>query len=81
MQYRTEMKASMSRANNCYNNAFMESYWGTFRLEIGRIDSESVIQARKIVGEHVRYCQFERWHSSLAYLTPNEFEMETQTRK
>ena len=78
---RAEMKASMSRADNCYDNAFMESCWGTLKREIDRTEYESVVQARKIVGEYVRYYQFERKHSSLAYLTPHEFETETQTRK
>ena len=31
---RFEMKASMSRKGNCYDNAPMESFWGTLKNEL-----------------------------------------------
>ena len=63
----------MSRAENCYDNAFMESCWGTFERELEVTGYESVAVARTVVAEYVRYYRFERKHSSLGYLTPYQF--------
>jgi putative transposase len=70
---RAAMKQSMSRADNCYDNAFMESCWGTFKRELEIAEYESVAMARKVIAEYVRYYRFERKHSSLGYLTPHQF--------
>jgi putative transposase len=70
---RAAMTQSMSRADNCYDNAFMESCWGTFKRELEIADYESVATARKTIAEYVRYYRFERKHSSLGYLTPHQF--------
>ena len=71
---RAGMVPSMSRADNCYDNAFLESCWGTLKRELEVAEYESVESARAIVGEYVRYYRFERKHSSLGYLTPHQFE-------
>lgn len=73
MMQRAAMKQSMSRADNCYDNAFMESCWGTFKRELEIAEYESVAMARKTIAEYVRYYRFERKHSSLGYLTPHQF--------
>ena len=73
MLKRAEMKQSMSRAGNCYDNAFMESCWGTFKKEIQTAEYDSVEHARTVIAEYVRYYRFERKHSSLDYLTPQQF--------
>jgi putative transposase len=70
---RAAMKQSMSRADNCYDNAFMESCWGTFKRELEIAEYESVAMAWKVIAEYVRYYRFERKHSSLGYLTPHQF--------
>lgn len=70
---RAGMKQSMSRADNCYDNAFMESCWGTFKRELEIAEYESIAMARKIIAEYVRYYRFDRKHSSLGYLTPHQF--------
>ena len=77
---RAAMEPSMSRADNCYDNAFMESCWGTFKREIAMAEYDSVAVARKTIAEYVRYYRFERKHSSLGYLTPHQFETRTKTR-
>ena len=74
MLKRSGMCQSMNRADNCYDNAFMESCWGTLKRELAMADYEGVESARAIVGEYVRYYRFERKHSSLGYLTPHQFE-------
>jgi len=78
---RAGMQQSMSRADNCYDNAFMESCFGTFKLEMEMTDYESVESARAAVAEYVRYYRFERKHSSIGYLTPIQFATSTMTRK
>jgi transposase InsO family protein len=85
-KYRTVLKRagiqqSMSRADNCYDNAFMESCFGTFKLEMEMTEYESVEAARAAVAEYVRYYRFERKHSSIGYLTPTQFATRTMTRK
>lgn len=78
---RAGMKQSMSRADNCYDNAFMESCFGTFKLEMELTDYESVESARVEVAEYVRYYRFERKHSSIGYLTPVQFATCAMTQK
>jgi putative transposase len=78
---RAAMRQSMSRPDNCYDNAFMESCFGTFKLEMEMTEYDSVEAARIAVAEYVQYYRFERKHSSLGYLTPRQFETRTMTRK
>jgi len=85
-KYRTVLKRagiqqSMSRADNCYDNAFMESCFGTFKLEMEMTEYDSVEAARAAVADYVRYYRFERKHSSIGYLTPTQFATRTMTRK
>jgi transposase InsO family protein len=77
---RAEIRQSMSRADNCYDNAFMESCWGTFKTEIGMTEYSSAAAARTVVAEFVRYYRFERKHSSLGYLTPHQFATRMTTK-
>lgn len=78
---RAEMRQSMSRADNCYDNAFMESCWGTFKTEMEIAEYESVEHARRSVAEYVNYYRFGRKHSSLGYLTPVQFTREFDSSK
>ena len=71
----------MSRAGNCYDNAFMESCFGTFKLEMELTDYESVESARTAVAEYVRYYRFDRKHSAIGYLTPVQFATSAMPRK
>jgi putative transposase len=77
---RAGMRQSMSRADNCYDNAFMESCFGTFKKEIGIAEYESVAEAEKRIAEYVRYYRFDRKHSSLGYITPHQFIARTESR-
>jgi putative transposase len=71
---RARMRQSMSRADNCYDNAFMESCFGTVKRELEMECYESEAIARKEVFGYIRYYNTRRRHSSLDYLTPEEFE-------
>ena len=67
---------SMSRRGNCWDNAPMESFFASLRKELTRGGSFATrAEARAEVFEYVEvfYNQVRR-HSSLGYLSPNEYE-------
>lgn len=74
---RAGLTQSMSRAGNCYDNAFMESCWGTFKTEMEMAEYDSEEHARRSVASYVSYYRYERKHSSLGYLTPVQFTRST----
>jgi len=69
-----KVSQSMSRADNCYDNAFMESCFGTIKRELAMDVYDDFYQAREEIAAYVRYYNYTRIHSSLDYQTPNEFE-------
>ena len=70
--------ASMSRKGNCYDNAAMESFWSTLKLElIYRRDFASHSQARTEIFDYIEvFYNRQRSHSSLGYLSPVDFELQ-----
>ena len=68
------MQQSMSRADNCYDNAFMESCFGTIKMELEMTEHENREAALNEIKSYVAYYNTQRKHSSLGYLTPVEFE-------
>jgi transposase InsO family protein len=71
---RAAMVQSMSRAANCYDNAFMESCFGTVKTELEMTRYANLQIACKEITAYIRYYNNSRIHSSLSYLTPNAFE-------
>lgn len=71
---RAQVLQSMSGADNCYDNAFMESCFGTLKTELQLEDYAGDAEARREIGEYVDYYNNRRLHSSLGYVTPSEFE-------
>jgi putative transposase len=65
---------SMSRADNCYDNAFMESCFGTFKRELEMTEYDNHWAARQEIAEYIDYYRIDRKHSALGYLTPTKFE-------
>lgn len=72
---RGRFRQSMSRADNCYDNAFMESCFGTIKTELEMTEYENHQAARREIGEYIDYYLTERKHSALGYLTPRQFEL------
>lgn len=75
---RARMPQSMSRAADCYDNAFMESCFGTVKTELEMEPYENEHIARKEVPDYIRYYHTRRRHSALGYLTPEAFEARTR---
>lgn len=74
---RASMRQSMSAADNCYDNAFMESCFGTIKTELPLEDYATDAEANRELGSYVNYDNVERLHSSLGYVTPCEFETQS----
>ena len=72
---RARMKQSMSRADNCYDNAFMESCFGTIKTELEMEVYANLRAAYEEIHDYLCYYDTKRRHSSLGYLTPCEFEL------
>ena len=70
---RAGIRQSMSRAANCYDNAFMESCFGTLKTELEMTEYEDHRAARREIAEYIDYYRNDRKHSALGYLTPNQF--------
>lgn len=69
--------ASMSRSGNCYDNASMESFWSTLKLElVYRRCFASHAQARTQIFDYIEtFYNRQRIHSALDYLSPVDFEL------
>jgi putative transposase len=71
-----QLRCSMSRAGNCYDNAPMESFFGTLKTElIHRRHYATRAEARTDIFEFIEvfYNRFRR-HSALGYLSPVNYE-------
>jgi transposase InsO family protein len=81
--YRQALKAaglvtSMSRKGNCYDNATMESFWSTLKLElIYRRAFATHAQARTEIFDYIEtFYNRQRAHSALDYHSPVDFELQ-----
>ena len=71
---RAAMTQSMSRAGDCYDNAFMESCFGTIKTELEMTEYKNKQAAQAEIKAFIAYYNGQRKHSSLGYLTPSQFE-------
>jgi transposase InsO family protein len=68
---------SMSRQGNCYDNAAMESFWSTLKLElVYRCHFDTRSQARTQIFDYIEtFYNRQRIHSALDYKSPIDFEL------
>jgi putative transposase len=73
------MECSMSRKGNCYDNAVMESFWGTLKTELVYHEQYATRQdARMSIFEYIEvFYNRVRRHSSIGYVSPESFEAAT----
>jgi transposase InsO family protein len=71
-----KISCSMSRKGNCWDNAPMESFFATLKQErVYRRNYRSREQARQDIFQYIEvWYNRKRRHSSLGYLSPEEFE-------
>lgn len=70
--------ASMSRKGNCYDNAYIESFWSTLKLEmVYRCDFATHDQARRAIFDYIEcFYNRQRSHSALNFCSPVDFELQ-----
>jgi len=70
------MQVSMSGTGNCYDNAPMESFFSTLKCEqIHFQDYNTRVEAKTDIFVYIEgFYNRTRRHSSLGYLSPDEFE-------
>ena len=71
-----QVQVSMSGKGNCYDNAVMESFWGTLKNEwVHHQKYQTRSQARTDIFSYIEgFYNTIRLHSTLGYLSPAEFE-------
>lgn len=80
-EYQSLLKAkhivvSMSRIANCYDNAVAESFFKTIKAELTKNRRfETIQEARSAIFEYIEiFYNRKRLHSTLGYVSPEEFE-------
>lgn len=77
------IKQSMSRKGNCYDNACMESFFNTLKKElINKNTYSNINELKNDLFEYIEvYYNNKRLHSSLGYMTPRDYELKYFHRK
>jgi putative transposase len=76
------VRPSLSRAGDCYDNALAESFIATLKTElISRQAWPARRAARQAIFEWIEvFCNRQRRHSALGYLSPEGFEAQFAAR-
>ncbi len=71
------VKPSMSRRGNCYDNSYVESWFGSLKKEwIYRHKYSTQSEIRALVFEYIEvWYNKKRKHSSLGYQSPEEYKL------
>jgi putative transposase len=67
------LQVSMSRKGHCWDNAYMESFYHTLKIEMVYFQKfRSLPEATAYIMDYIRFYNSERLHSGLNYLTPDQ---------
>ena len=69
----SELRQSMSRRGNCWDNAPQESFFGHMKNEINIVGCTTFTQVKAIIDDWVDYYNDERYQWQLAKLSLNEY--------
>ena len=72
---------ALSRAGDCYDNAVVESFFGTLKTELigGHVYPSRAVATAAIADYIGNFYNPQRRHSHLQYLSPIEFELRART--
>ncbi|BAU49586.1 transposase [Sulfurifustis variabilis] len=69
------LRISMSRKGHCWDNAHMESFFGSLKTEMVYFQAfQHLEEAVAYITDYIRFYNCERLHSSLGYRSPTQFE-------
>lgn len=70
--------ASMSRKGNCYDNAFIESFWSSLKLDlVYRHNFTNRQEAQRAIFDYIEsFYNRQRSHTALGCLSPVDFELQ-----
>ena len=69
----SELRQSMSRRGNCWDNAPQESFFGHMKDEIDLSECKNFSQVKTIIDDWMDYYNNDRYQWQLAKLSPNEY--------
>lgn len=70
-----EIRQSMSRKGNCWDNAPQESFFGHMKDEIGDLkEIETFEELKDCINDYIDYYNNDRYQYKLAKLSPNEYD-------
>lgn len=73
------LKQSMSRKGNCYDNAVIESFFGTLKTECLRLEEyKNISELREGIAKYIEYYNHERIKQKLKGLSPVEYRTQAQ---
>lgn len=74
-----ELRQSMSRRGNCWDNAPQESFFGHMKDEIHLEDCDTFEELKIIIEDYMDYYNNDRYQWDLAKLSPNQYDKYLRT--
>lgn len=68
-----ELRRSMSRRGNCWDNAPQESFFGHMKQEIDMSNAQTFSEVKASIDDWMAYYNQDRYQWKLAKLSPNEY--------
>ena len=75
----SQLRQSMSRKANCWDNAPQESFHGHMKDEIDLSNCNTIGDVKKVIDDYIDYYNNDRYQWNLAKLSPSEYYKYTMT--